>query len=171
VTKIENARLVIEANPKAGTYTIRSKENPRVWITAGVGARVNHRWLRSSDYPQHEIQESSFTDDLGTGSQLTISYLGLPSQPDLVCSLRIRPQSAFAEIDVQVRNRTAAQVTVQSIRALEGQNPILMLDGPVSADRVLSDRFSENPPEIKIHYLAQPEFAKPELTQPKGCMH
>ncbi|MGA8215138.1 MAG: PKD domain-containing protein [Candidatus Sulfotelmatobacter sp.] len=165
-TKIENAGLAIEANQKAGTYTIRSKENPRVWITAGVGAQVNHRWLRSSDYPQHEIQESSFADDLGTGSQLTISYVGLSSQPDLVCSLRLRPQSAFAEIDVQVRNHTAAQVTVQNIRALEGQGPILMLDGPASADRVLSDSFSENRPDMKIHDLAQPDLA-----QPKDGMH
>src|ERR1022692_2570834 len=76
-TKIENAKLVIESNQKAGTYTIRSKENPRVWITAAVAAQVNHRWLRSSDYPQHEIRESSFNDALGAGSQLSIAYSGL----------------------------------------------------------------------------------------------
>jgi alpha-galactosidase len=153
--KIENDKLVIETNQKAGTYTIRSKENPRVWITAAVAAQVNHRWLRSSDYPQHEIQQSSFTGDLGAGSQLTITHSGLSGQPELVCSLRLRSQDAFAEMEVVVRNSTGAEVSVQGIRVLEAQDPILMLDGPTSADRVLSDSFSEDRPNMEIHDLAQ----------------
>ena len=154
-SKIENARLAIEANQKAGTYTIRSKENPRVWVTAAVAAQVNHRWLRSSDYPQHEIQESPSADAPGSGSQLTITYRGLSGQPDLVCSLRLRPQSAFAEIEVLVRNSTGAQLTVQSIRVLDAQAPVLALDGPPAADRVLSDSFSEDRPNMELHDLAQ----------------
>jgi alpha-galactosidase len=153
---IENNNLVIEANEKAGTYAIRSKENPRVGITAAFAAQINHRWLRSSDYPQHGVQQSSFTDDLGAGSQLTITYSGLSGQPDLVCSLRLHPQTVFAEIDVQVRNGTGAQVTVQGIRSVEAQSPFLMLDGPASADRVLSDSFSEDRPNMEIHDLGQP---------------
>jgi alpha-galactosidase len=155
-TKIENAKLVIESNQKAGTYTIRSKENPRVWITAAVGAQVNHRWLRASDYPQHEIGESSLTDAFGEGSQLTIAYRGLSGQPDLVCSLRLRQATAFVEIEVQVRNSTGAQITVQGIRVLEAQGPSVMLDGPAPADRVLSDSFSEDRPNMELHDLAQP---------------
>jgi alpha-galactosidase len=155
-SRIESATLVIEANPKAGTYSIRSKENPRVSLTAAVAAQVNHRWLRASDYTRHEIKESGFTDDLGTGSQLTMTYAGLTGKPDLVCSLRARPQSGFAEIEVQVRNSTGTQITVQNIRVLEARNPMLMLDGPESADRVLSDSFSENRPDMKIYDLAQP---------------
>jgi alpha-galactosidase len=155
-SKIENAKLVIDANPKTGVYTIRSKEDPQVSISAAVAAQVNHRWLRASDYPQHEIQQSSFTDDLGTGSQLTITYSGLSGQPDLTSSLRLRPQTAFAEIEVQVRNSTRAQITVQSIRVLDAQGAILALDGPASADRVLSDSFSEDRPNMAIHDLAQP---------------
>jgi alpha-galactosidase len=154
-SKIENARLVIEVTAKAGTYTIRSKQNPRVWITAAVAAQVNHRWLRSSDYPQHEIRESSFTDDSGTGSELTMTYSGLSGQPELVCSLRLRPAGAFVEIEEHVRNSTGGQFTVQSIRVLDGQESILDLDGPVSADRVLSDSFSEDRPNMEIHDLAQ----------------
>ena len=155
-SKIENSALTIDADQKAGTYTIRSKENPRAWITAAVAAQVNQRWLRSSDYPQHEVAESSLADDLGAGSQLTITYSGLPGQPDLVCSLRLRAQSAFAEIEVQVRNNTATQLTVQSIRVLDAQAPVLTLDGPASADRVLSDSFSEDRPNMEIHDLMQP---------------
>jgi|HubBroStandDraft_6_1064221.scaffolds.fasta_scaffold00010_90 alpha-galactosidase len=155
-SKIDNSKLVIEANQKAGTYTIQSKENPRVGITAAVAAQVNHRWLHSSDYPQHEIQESSFTDNLGAGSQLTLTYSGLSGQPDLVCSLRLRPQPAFAEIEVHVRNSTGSQITVQSIRVLEAQGSVFTLDGPASADRVLSDSFSEDRPNMELHDLAQP---------------
>jgi alpha-galactosidase len=153
--KIENAKLAIEANQRAGTYTIRSKENPNVWITAVMAAQVNHRWLRSSDYPQHEIQESSFTDDFGSGSQLSITYSGSPGQPDLVCSLRLHSQTSSAEIEVQVRNNTGAQLTVESIRVLDAQSSVLALDGPASADRVLSDSFSEDRPNMEIHDLAQ----------------
>ncbi|MGA9305743.1 MAG: hypothetical protein WBW31_10125, partial [Candidatus Sulfotelmatobacter sp.] len=154
--KIENAKLVIEANQKAGTYTIRSKENPRVSFTAAVAAQVNHRWLRAGDYAQHEIKESTFTDDQGAGSQITMTYAGSSGQPDLICNLRVHAQSIFAEIDVQVRNSTGEQVTVQTIRVLEARNPVLNLDGPESADRVLSDSFSENRPDMKIYDLAQP---------------
>jgi alpha-galactosidase len=155
-SRIENAKLVIDANPKTGAYTIRSKENPRVSFTAAVGAEVDHRWLRASDYPQHEIKESAFTDDQGAGSQITMTYSGSSGQPGLVCSLRVRPQTEFAEIDVQVRNSTGTQITVQNIRVLEARSPILNLDGPESADRVLSDSFSENRPDMKIYDLGQP---------------
>jgi alpha-galactosidase len=155
-SKIESSTLVIEANQKAGTYTIRSKENPRVSLTAAVAAQVNHRWLGASDYAQHEIKESAFKDDQGAGSQLTMTYAGSSGQPDLICNLRVYPQSIFAEMDVQVRNSTGQQITVQTIRVLEARNPVLNLDGPESADRVLSDSFSENRPDMKIYDLAQP---------------
>jgi len=151
-TKIENGTLLIDANSKTGTYTVRSKQNPQVWFTATVAAQVNHRWLHSTDYPQQEIRES---DDPGAGSQLTITYGGLSGQPDLVCSLRLPPQSAFAEIEVQVRNRTGAGIAVQSIRMIEALGSNISLDGPVSADRVLSDSFSEDRPNMELHDLMQ----------------
>jgi alpha-galactosidase len=154
--KIENSKLAIEADQKAGTYTIRSKENPRNWLTGAVAAQVNHRWLRSADYRQHEIEETPFSDDLGTGSQLTITYSGLSGQPELVCSVRLRAESMFVEIEVQVRNTTGAQITVQSVRMLDAKGSFLALDGPVSGDRVLSDSFSEDRPNMVIHDLAQP---------------
>lgn len=155
--KIENPKLLIEANQKDGTYTIRSKDNPRVWFTASAAAQVNHRWLHAAaDYPQHEINESPFSDGLGSGSQLTITYSGLSGQPELVCGIRLHEQAIFAEIEVLVRNNTSAQITVQSIRALEAQSPFLALDGPESAVRVLSDSFSEDRPNMEIHDLAQP---------------
>jgi alpha-galactosidase len=153
--KIENSKLAVEANQKLGTYTIRSGENPRVWLTGAAAAQVNHRWLHSADYPRHEISQSPLSDGSGEGSQLTIAYSGLDGQPDLVCILRLRAQTGFAEIEVQVRNSTGAQITVQGIRTLEAQGPFLALDGPESAERVLSDSFSEDRPNMEIHDLAQ----------------
>ena len=88
--KIENSKLIIEADQKAATYTIRSKENPRVWLTGAVAAQVNHRWLRSSDYPDHKIKRSSPNDDSGGASQLTITNSGLSGQPELECSIQLR---------------------------------------------------------------------------------
>jgi hypothetical protein len=151
--KIENGALRIEANSRTGAYTIRSHENPHMWLTATVAAEVNQRWLRSTDYPQHEIQVSSVD---GSISQLTITYSGLSGQPELVCSLRLHPQAPFAEIVVQVHNRTGAQITVQSMRAIEAQGSNISLDGPASADRVLSDSFSEDRPNMEIRDLANP---------------
>jgi len=183
--RIENSRLLIEADQKVGSYTIRSKENPRDWLTGAAAAQVNHRWLRSADYRQHEIQESPFSDGLGTGSQLTITYSGLSGQPELVCSIRLRAESMFAEsmfaeIEVQVRNTTGAQITVQGIRMLDANGTFLALDGPVSGDRVLSDSFSEDRPNMVIHdlihdlahqYLAQQDLAQHDLAQPTSGMH
>jgi alpha-galactosidase len=154
-TRIENSKLVVEANQKPGTYTIRSVENPRVWLTGAAAAQVNHRWLHSADYPRHEISKSPLSDGSGEGSQLTITYRGLDGQPDLVCTLRLGAQTGFAEIEAQVRNSTGAQITVQGIRTLEAQGPFLALDGPESAERVLSDSFSEDRPNMEIHDLAQ----------------
>jgi len=157
---IENNALIISANQQDGSYTIRSKQNPRVAITAGVAAQVNHRWLRASDYPRHEATQSTFEDALGAGPQLTISYTGLAGQPDLECRLRLFSQPAFAEIEVQVRNRSGAEISVESIRELEARNAFLSLDGPASADRVLSDSFSEDRPDMKIHNLGEPSEDK-----------
>ena len=152
--KIENAQLVVEANQQSGTYTIRSRDNPRVAITAGVAAQVNHRWLSSSSYPHHSVRESPVSDDTGEGRQLSVTHSGRSGEPDLVCLIRLRAQPAFAEIEVQVRNTTGAPVTVQSIRVLDAVEPFVDLDGPPSADRILSDSFSEDRPEMQIHDLA-----------------
>ncbi len=151
---IENAQLVVEMNQSSGNYTIRSKENSRVAITAGVAAQINQRWLSSDSYPRHVAQES-ITDDIGEGRQLTITHSGKSGEPDLVCLIRLRSQPASAEIEVQVKNTTGAPVTVQSIRVLEAVAPFIDLGGPPSSDRILSDSFSEDRPNMEIHDLAQ----------------
>ena len=150
--KIENAQLVVEVNQSSGNYTIRSKENPRVAITAGVAAQVNHRWLSSGSYPRHVAQES-ITDDTG-GRRLVITHSGKSGEPDLLCLIRLRSQPALAEIEVQVKNTTGGPITVENIRVVDAVQPFIDLDGPPSSDRILSDSFSEDRPDMKIHDLA-----------------
>jgi len=152
--KIENAQLAVEADEQSGAYTIRSMENRRVKFTAGVAAQVNHRWLSSSSYPRHTVRESSATDGTGEGRQLTVTHSGRLGEPDLVCLIRLRPEPAFAEIEVQVKNTTGVPVTVQSIRLVDAVEPFVDLDGPPGSDRILSDSFSEDRPEMQIHDLA-----------------
>lgn len=151
---IENSALRVDADGKTGAYTIRSKENGRAWMTATVAAEVNHRWLHARDYPKHVLATSSFSDDLGSGTELMVTYSGLAGQPDLIGHLRSLANSGFVEIEVQVKNSTASQVMVQSIRAIEGENSFFALDGPDAADRVLSDSFSEDRPNMELHDLS-----------------
>jgi alpha-galactosidase len=152
---ISNSSLEISANQENGTYTIRSRENSRVAMTAAFAAEVNHRWLRAGDYPRHELQQSTYTNALGAGSELTFTYSGAAGQPDLACILRLSEKQAFAEIEVRVRNHTSGEISVQSIRTVEAQGSFLSLDGAPSADRVLSDSFSEDRPNMKIHDLGE----------------
>jgi alpha-galactosidase len=150
---IQNSNLVVEISHHGESYTLRSKENPRVLFTARIAAEVDHHWLFSSDYPNHEIKETSFSDDLGQGSQLSVTHSGAAGKPDLITIIRLRP--TFAEVEVQVRNRTAVQTNVQDVRVFDATEPFVQLGGPSSSDRVLSDSFSEDRPDMEIHDLAQ----------------
>jgi alpha-galactosidase len=158
-----NAEVKFAAHHSPGIYTVRSTAFSTDVLTARFGAKVNHRWLYSTEYPKHAVSDSSFRDDFGGGKQITLVSSGLAGQPDLLCFLRVHsdPRFAFAEIEVQVRNSTGKILKVQAIRVLDatGQDasgqPILNLNGPDAADRVLSDSFSEDRPGISILDLAQ----------------
>lgn len=136
-------------------------------ITAhGVGAPVLHaqpalvvdfRMLPASAYPKHTVAETTFLDDLGPGHMVTITHSGLSGEPDLACTLRLYDHQPYGSITASVRNTTTTTITVQQIRAIEAVGePILNLNGPASADRVLSDSYSEDRPEMKIMDLAEP---------------
>lgn len=155
--KIQTGNLTVEVSAPGDTYTLRSSENNRIALTARVSAQVNHEWLSSSAYPHHEVKESSFTDELGDGSQLAVTHSGIAGKPDLICLIRLRSKPAFAEIEVQVHNGTSSPTTVQAIRVFEAVDPFVKLDGPQSSNRVLSDSFSEDRPDMEIHDLASPK--------------
>jgi alpha-galactosidase len=152
--RIENGTLVAEADQTTGNYTIRLGSSAKASITAGIGAKINGHWISSTDYPKHQAVASSFVDELGSGTQILVTNTGLSGQPDLLCIVRLHKEPAYAEIEVQVRNATEKPITVQAIRMVHSTTPSAVdLDGPETADRVLSDSFSEDRPSMKIHDL------------------
>lgn len=153
-SRIENAAAVIEVNGSTGAYTIRGGGPAAASITARIGAKVNGQWIYSSDYPQHRVTQSSFPEEAGAGSQLSVVNTGAADRPDLVCTLLAHSDPAFTEIRVEVQNHTAIQIAVEGIRVLEATTtPRINLGGPDGADRVLSDSFSEDRPALAIHDL------------------
>jgi alpha-galactosidase len=152
--RIENGTLVAEADQTTGNYTIRLGSSAKASITAGIGAKIDGHWISSTDYPKHQAVASSFVDELGSGTQILETNTGLSGRPDLLCIVRLHKEPAYAEIEVQVQNATEKPITVQAIRMVHSTTPSAVdLDGPETADRVLSDSFSEDRPSMKIHDL------------------
>jgi alpha-galactosidase len=151
--------LQVRVDPADGSYTVGVSGADQPVLHAGVAAKINGNWLQSKDYPKHTSEESSVSDDMGTAHEWTVTFSGLAAQPDLVYRLRAYPDKPFADIQVFVRNGAAQQVNVESIRpvAASGQS-ILALNGAAAEDRVLSDSFSEDRPNITIHDLGDDDM-------------
>jgi alpha-galactosidase len=137
-----------------GAYSIASPGITGVVVRSDVEAEVGARVLRSSAYPQHHIAQSEFQDEFGAGSTLTVTHTGLPGTPDLVCIVRLFRDQSWGEIEVKVSNNTDQAISVQAIRAVHATDaPFISLNGPVSADRILSDSYSEDRPQLAIRDL------------------
>jgi len=137
-----------------GAYSIASPGITGVVLRSGVEAEVGARVLRSSAYPKHNVVQSEFQDEFGAGSTLTVTHTGLPGTPDLVCIVRLFRDQSWGEIEVKVSNTTGQAISVQAIRAVHATDaPFIGLNGPVSADRILSDSYSEDRPQLAIRDL------------------
>ena len=138
-----------------GSYEL-SVPGQQAILTANVAAEVDHEWIQGSAYSKKSTSESNFEDELGGGRQVTVSFTGLRGKPDLVYALRVYTAKPYGTIQVKVRNNTGKELTVQAIRGVEAnQSPVLDLGGKASADRVLSDSFSEDWPDLKIYDLGK----------------
>ncbi len=152
----DGGAFAVEVSPADGSYSIRSEGISGRVLQANVAAKVDEHWLHAADYPKHEIAESDAIDALGAAHQFVITHTGLANEPDLVCTLKVRPGSSAADIEVQVVNHQSKSFTVQAIRPFEVfGNPIVNLGGPEISDRVLSDSFSEDRPEMHIQDLIE----------------
>jgi alpha-galactosidase len=148
--------LSVVVQPGDGTYEVGTGGGGHSVIHARVAAEINHRWVKSTDYPKHEISQSNVEDVFGRGKKITVTSSGLPNTPDLAYTLQIYDGRAFGVIEAEVRNRTGSPVTIQSIRNVECvSNKIIDLGGPQNADRVLSDSFSEDWPPMQIYDLGK----------------
>ena len=151
--QLTNDEISLTVNAQEGSYQLSLHDGQPV-LRSRVGAQVDHQWLRSSDYPRHQAAESTFEDDLGSGRQVTVTCSGLDAKPDLVYVVQLYKQRPYGTVQVKVQNSAGREVTVQAIRSVEALGePILNLVGAQSADRVLSDSFSEDWPDLALYDL------------------
>lgn len=144
--ELTNSSLAVKVQDGRFQVALRSAANRPV-LSARSGAEIDHAWIRSTDYPRHHATVSTFHDALGTGSQIRVTCSGLPGKPDLAYTFELYDQRPYAAIQVEVQNHTGKTLMVQAIRDLEStEQPVVGLGGPDSADRIMSDSFSENWP-------------------------
>ncbi len=154
VAYVEGLSVVVQ--PNDGTYEIETGNGGHSVIHARVAAEIDHKWVKSTDYPKHQISQSNFEDALGHGRKLTVTSSGLANLPDLTYTLQVYEGRHFGVIEEDVQNHTGNPVTVQSIRSVEAVgNEIIDLGGAQNADRVLSDSFSEDWPPLQIYDLGK----------------
>jgi alpha-galactosidase len=153
--QLANEKLSLSINAKDGSYQLAVRGGQPIF-TSRVAAQVDHQWLRSSDYPRHQVSESTFSDELGSGHAITVTFSGLDGKPEMICVGRVYDQHPYATVQVQVRNTTNRELTVQAIRSVEATgDPLVNLGGHASSDRILSDSFSEDWPELHLYDLGK----------------
>jgi alpha-galactosidase len=146
--------IAVAVDPADGSYTIFDPVSQKPVLHSLVAAEVDHRWLRSGDYPRHSVSHAVVAGEPGSRSRFTVSNSGLAGQPDLVYSVELSGDPDFATVAVTVRNPGSKTLAVQSLRPLEAIPPVIAsLGGPEASDRVLSDSFSEDRPAISIRDL------------------
>jgi len=153
--QLTNDSLAVTVDARDGSFQIapRAAAN-RPALRARVGAQVDRQWVASNEYPQRRAAESGFTDPLGAGRQISVTCAGLAGKPDLVFTVRLYDRRPYASVQVEVQNRSGKAVTVQAIRSVEAMGqPVIGIAGPESADRVLSDSYSEDWPRLAIYDL------------------
>jgi alpha-galactosidase len=154
--ELKNEALRVRISSADGSYAISANGEKSAAVHAGVSAEVDHQWIRSQEYPKHEITSSDFEDTLGRGKQAMVKSSGLPGRPDLTYTIRVYENRSFGEIRVEVENHSARSFEVQSIRSVDSAGKeILNLHGEPASDRVLSDSFSEDWPPLRIHDLGR----------------
>ena len=151
--QLTNGSLSVTVNKLDGSYQFGLVGDPST-LQASVGAQVDHKWLRAGSYPSHSVSEAPFSDALGSGRQLTVTCSGLRSSPDLIYLLQLYTENPYGTVQVRVRNGTSKATSVQAIRSVEATGDSMVnLGGRPSDERILSDSFSEDWPDLVIYDL------------------
>jgi alpha-galactosidase len=153
---LRNSHMSVTVQSPDSSYSIQAAGSQHAAIQAIVGAEIDHRWIRSSDFPTHQISASKFEDSLGQGHQITVTSTGMKNTTSLTYLVRLYDAKPYGDIEVKVRNETSKTVEIQSIRCVEaiGNQPIRLGENE-SSDRVLSDSFSEDWPPFQIFDLGK----------------
>jgi len=149
---IQNKQLSVTVGLQQGCYEIGAQGFKSAVLRAGVAAEIDHRWLKSAEFPRYKTVRAAFSDSLDKGQMLTTTYWGLAGAPSLISTIRLYDDLPFGDIEVKVQDSTKRLVTVQAIRSIEAiGSPSINLGAREAAERVLSDTFSEN--EMKVYDL------------------
>jgi alpha-galactosidase len=139
-----------------GSYALRSAAMTGDVLRSEVEADIAGSTLKSSLYPHHLTSIVLFHDEFGAGHMLTVTHTGLSGIPDLVCHIRVYDDNSWGDIQVSVSNSTSRPIDVQAIRVVRsGSGSGLHLNGPDAEDRILSDSFSEDTPQLKVMDLGE----------------
>lgn len=142
---IGNPQLSVTVSEQDGSYEIRTSNSDTPVLHSFVAAQINQHWVKSNDYPSHQIKRSDFDDVLGHGQQLTVTCRGSAGRANLIYVIRIYEQFPFGDIEVQVQNHTSGPITVQSLRSVDVKGDrVVDLGGSENSERVLSDTWSES---------------------------
>jgi hypothetical protein len=151
--QLTNDALFVRVNRQDGSYEF-GPAGGQPALQSSTGALVDHKWLHSGSYPTHSVWESPFSDSLGSGRELTVTCSGLSGSPDLIYTVQLYAKNPYGTVQVRVRNGTGKATSVQAIRSVEAAgDSILSLGGHPSDERVLSDSFSEDWPDLVIYDL------------------
>src|SRR5258708_4089636 len=56
---LHNQSLSCAVEPLDGSYTIQLKDAQHPILHAIVGAEIDHHWVKSTDYPKHQISQAT----------------------------------------------------------------------------------------------------------------
>ncbi|WP_158941342.1 PKD domain-containing protein [Granulicella sp. S190] len=159
----QNSSLEVTANAADGRYTVSRSGSTSPVLRAAAAIKVNGKWLHASDYPKHAVSTADTTGELGPAKMTTVRYTGRNDAPDLLLKLRTYSGVPFGDIQLTASNTLSHPVDIQSLRVLEIQKDanttkdIVGLGAPATADRVLSDSFSEDRPGMQLRDIANVE--------------
>jgi len=153
---LQNRWLTVSVRSADGSFEVRGSGLKDPVFTARVGAEVEHQWVFSTEYPKHQVSPSSFHDAIGEGKQLEVSFSGLAGKPDLRYTLQLYNDRPYGSVQVGVVNTGSGTLSVQDIRMIDvvGE-PRVNLGATESAERVLSDSYSEDRPPLHIYDLGK----------------
>jgi hypothetical protein len=147
---IRGGNLIIEAFGD-GFYALRSTVIPGDVLRSEVEVETAMGTLKSSLYPQHLTAVAPLNDEFGSGHLMTVTHSGLAGMPNVVCEFRVYADHPWGDIAVIVDNSTVRTIEVHSIHVVIGNSGgAPNLNGPASEDVILSDRFSEDIPYVRM---------------------